>query len=192
MLGRMMVEYAAPTLCGLKPASLFAPKMDEDRLRREMHALEMEWAAHGLRLHRVQTGNGTLVLVQRPQMIAQMLESPDEADFLWGRGYPVEDVERAVDTLVARMEAGGEFPHEVGLFLGYPLADVEGFIAHEGRDSLAQGAWKVYADVEAARRAFESFERSTAECKERFENGVRLGDLAVKSVPTNRGFYGMM
>jgi hypothetical protein len=53
----------------------------------------------------------------------------------------------------------GEFPHEIGLFLGYPLTDVEGFIRNQGRNYLLCGMWKVYSRVQVAETAFTSFHR---------------------------------
>ena len=40
-----------------------------------------------------------------------------------------------------------EFPHEMGLLLGYPVEDVEGFILNEGENCLYIGYWKVYENL---------------------------------------------
>ena len=40
--------------------------------------------------------------------------------------------------------AGGDFPHEIGLLLGYPPEDVSGFIENGGKNFLCSGYWKVY------------------------------------------------
>ena len=42
----------------------------------------------------------------------------------------------------------------LGIFLGYPLADVKGFIEHNGKDFLYQGYWKVYENVEERKKMF--------------------------------------
>ena len=52
----------------------------------------------------------------------------------------------------ARLRRESDFPHEVGLFLGYPPRDVEGFIREKARRAKCTGAWKVYGDEEAARK----------------------------------------
>ena len=52
-----------------------------------------------------------------------------------------------------------EFPHEIGIFLGYPLEDVDGFITHQGENCKLCGCWKVYGNVEQARRTFASYEK---------------------------------
>lgn len=46
------------------------------------------------------------------------------------------------------------FPHEIGLFLGIPLEDVQGFIEHQGKGYLFSKYWKVYAYPERAQRLF--------------------------------------
>lgn len=53
------------------------------------------------------------------------------------------------------MEGEGEFPHEIGLFLGYPLCDVRGFIEDaRGGVCLGCGYWKVYGEVEEREKLF--------------------------------------
>ena len=37
-----------------------------------------------------------------------------------------------------------DFPHEIGVFLGYPLEDVVGFIRHRGKCFTCCGCWKSY------------------------------------------------
>ncbi len=51
----------------------------------------------------------------------------------------------------------GEFPHEIGIFMGYPLADVEGFIRNHGKNYVLCGMWKVYERVKVAEAAFSAF-----------------------------------
>ena len=43
-----------------------------------------------------------------------------------------------------------KFPHEIGLFLGYPLKDVEGFIEKKKPPLLARGNWQVFENQDKA------------------------------------------
>lgn len=52
------------------------------------------------------------------------------------------------------------FPHEMGVLLGYPIEDVEGFISHQGRNYLGMGPWKVYENVPKKEQLFREFERA--------------------------------
>ena len=51
----------------------------------------------------------------------------------------------------------GEFPHEIGIFMGYPLADVDGFIRNHGKKYILCGMWKVYERVKVAEAAFTAY-----------------------------------
>ncbi len=67
-----------------------------------------------------------------------------------------------------------EFPHEIGLVLGYPPADVSGFIRHKGANFLACGGWKAYSDPEAALRTFQRNRFCAEECRKLHTQGVSL------------------
>ena len=58
------------------------------------------------------------------------------------------------------LKQAGPFPHEMGLLLGYPVEDVEGFIKHCGKNYLYSGYWKVYKDVEEKKKIFEAYENA--------------------------------
>lgn len=75
------------------------------------------------------------------------------------------------------MEGRREFPHEIGLLLGYPAADVEGFIENKGQGSLYSGYWKVYSNPEECRRIFKSYDHSR-------EHVIRLmaGGMTVRHI----------
>ena len=53
-----------------------------------------------------------------------------------------------------------EFPHEVGVLLGYPTEDVEDYIRLEGREFLFVGYWKVYHNEQRARKLFAAFDEA--------------------------------
>ncbi len=69
------------------------------------------------------------------------------------------------------------FPHEIGLFLGYPAYDVLEYYKNGGAGCIFSGYWKVYADAEKAAEIFSKYN----ECKKHFalqiEKGLSLYDL---------------
>ena len=69
------------------------------------------------------------------------------------------------------------FPHEVGVLLGYPLADVLAFIAHDGRDELACGVWKAYIDPEGARACWQAMRECRSQALARYRTGATLSEL---------------
>jgi hypothetical protein len=59
-----------------------------------------------------------------------------------------------LDYLKSRFSDPGGFPHEVGIFLGYPLEDVISFSAGKSSPYTCHGYWKVYFRPEKAERTF--------------------------------------
>lgn len=51
-----------------------------------------------------------------------------------------------------------ECPHELGIFLGIPLEDVENFIEDPNKECLIVGYWKVYSNLSKAKQIFKAFE----------------------------------
>lgn len=91
--------------------------------------------------------------------LTKYLFSPDVMAFLARFGYEYACAEEALRQLKERMN--GEFPHEIGVFLGYPLGDVCGFL-RDPDGCILCGAWKVYENVGEAARTFERFRRCSA------------------------------
>ena len=67
-------------------------------------------------------------------------------------------MEQLLRCLSRRLRQSEGFPHEIGVFLGYPLEDVIGFCRHKGEGCKLCGYWKVYGDVDHAKRCFAAFD----------------------------------
>ncbi|MCM1160439.1 MAG: DUF3793 family protein [Roseburia sp.] len=75
------------------------------------------------------------------------------------------------------MENKEDFPHEMGLLLGYPAEDVEGFMKHKGENSLCTGYWKVYKNKDRKLKIFESFENAKETLIQLLHCGITMGDI---------------
>lgn len=106
------------------------------------------------------------ILFYDRERLERYLKREEHQNFLGGHGYAGRTLEEQLTLLAERYESyqkhGSAFPHEIGLFLEYPLADIEGFIEHQGKDALESGYWKVYGDVEQARAAFRLYDELKA------------------------------
>ncbi len=85
-------------------------------------------------------------------------------------------VEEAVEALKERM-AHEDFPHEVGIYLGYPLVDVIGFMNSPESGIYMGGCWKVYGNVDESAKQFERMHRLTERICERMCNGHSLTSI---------------
>lgn len=91
--------------------------------------------------------NGSLVLFYDSAHLQETLSAPAVRKYLSRNGYSdCVSLESHLERLAERFQKGG-FPHEIGIFLGYPLKDVIGFVSVWSRATY-QGSWRVYGKTE--------------------------------------------
>lgn len=175
----LIIRHCAPTLAGLKTGNIFNASYDsEDELEESLAAWNRILERRGLRVTCLRTTAGrALIYVYRPHFLEKDLTGPLASEMLERFGYVPNDPESCIRHLASRMIPGGGFPHEIGLFLGYPPHDVRGFIEHKGRGFLCCGLWKVYADADTSMTLFKRYADCTARFCTRLANGVPMADL---------------
>ena len=120
-----------------------------------------------------------LIYLYRPDMLNKDLKDPVAVSILKRFGYSISSSDKCVVDLVRRLNSSPVFPHEIGLFLGYPPSDVEGFINNPNEGFYETGYWKVYSNVESARLAFRRFKECTEEYDRKLKEGRTLEQLVV-------------
>ena len=163
----------------LKPASLFRYQADDriESVQAAVHwARELEPYGITVRVLKVCPKTGaSLIYLYRKTELLRLLAEPAVLNFLKGSGYETEGGgDQLLRQLSRRLCLEEEFPHEIGVFLGYPLEDVEGFIRHRGRNFSLCGYWKVYGDPEEAQIKFERYRCCTVHCMEQLRSGVSI------------------
>ena len=183
MCEELLVEQCAPTMAGLKTGSLFScPKEDRAELLRSIRSLNARLVPRGLRILPVKTvGDRELIYLYRPARLRRDLEDALATELLAERCYPAGGADRCVAELVRRLNRGKDFPHEIGLFLGYPAEDVSGFIRHGARCAKCVGTWKVYGDEESARKKFALYQKCTRLYCEAYRKHNNLDRLLVRT-----------
>lgn len=119
-----------------------------------------------------------LVYLFRPVQLQRDLSCGDAAGILLEAGYQTRRVGDCILHLITRLDACADFPHEIGLFLGYPPEDVRGFIEHKAKNFKCCGCWKVYGDEAQARVLFDRYQRCTNAYCAQWSKGVSLERLA--------------
>ena len=97
----------------------------------------------------------------RPSRLKKDLSSPEAVSILSGKGYSCDDPDRCLAQLVEHLRDDKEFPHEIGLFLGYPPEDVRSFMKSPCQGVKCVGCWKAYSNKEEAEKTFERFQKCT-------------------------------
>ena len=120
-----------------------------------------------------------LVYLCRPQRLEQDLHKPGVQKFLRACGYQGEHWEEALKELKERLHMCEKFPHEIGLFLDYPLVDVIGFIRNTGKNCKCSGCWKAYGNAKEAEKTFCKYKKCREIYSRLWENGRSVLQLTV-------------
>lgn len=166
----------APLISGLKVSNLLIISVEDEALVRVI------LRRSGISFFRLlRTGEKVTFLLFRKNPLEAYLKQQEVEAMLAEAGYAELSLGNILSTFQKRyahyMSAGGRFPHEMGLLLGYPAEDVKGFVENEGKNFLYSGYWKVYADVEEKRRLFQKFENAKETVIQLLSYGVGIQDI---------------
>ena len=173
MFEEILIRHCSPTLAGLKTGSMFVFRYDSpEKLENLMNDYNSRLSRRGVRLTLLRKSDSSaLIYVYRPDRLREDLRDNLAEEILLRSGYQSLEPQGCLEELKNRLGKEEDFPHEVGLFLGYPPEDVHGFIRHRGACSKCSGCWKVYGDVEKSQRCFERFRK----CRRIFYRQWRMG-----------------
>lgn len=174
----MIVQHGAPTLAKLKPANLFSCEGNCHQCN-EVSLCGRQLHTAGVSLRTMYfNGKRSLMMVYRAELLRAHLEQAEVQEFLQPLGYG-GTLDQHLHHLQRRIHFCGGFPHEIGIFLGYPLEDVIGFVRHRGRNYKLCGYWKVYGDAEQARHLFQRFTGCREALLKHYRNGAALHQLCI-------------
>lgn len=179
----VLVRQCAPTLAGMKPGSIFCfnhSPLEVSRQKVCQWNKQLEPFGLTVQILLERPGSGSvIVFVYRHDRLEQMLSDDAYQNFLAEAGYERTNLDGLLEQLAYRLRTQPEFPHEIGVFLGYPLRDVTGFIENHGRNFTCCGFWKSYGDPAEMQVCFACYRRCIQTYVAMFEQGIPLERLAV-------------
>ena len=144
---------ASPVLTGVKPSALICFR----------HCCKNAWlkqkqrlcSAAGLSAFELHDGRCSFsVLIYDGSLLSAHTENHNAKKILTRHGYPSGKCLSELLTHLKSRFSGCKYPHEIGVFLGYPPDDVSSFIETGGRDFLCCRYWKVYHNKQKAMETF--------------------------------------
>ena len=181
MSEELVVAQCSPTMAGLKTGNLFTcPVDDKKELADTIKRLNAHLVPRGVKILPLKyMQNRALIYMYRPDRLCRDLEDEVASAILSEKLYPTENPEQCVAELIRRLNHDETFPHEIGLFLGYPSEDVDGFIRLGAKNAKCVGTWKVYGDEEAAKKKFALYKKCTRLYKDAYRKHNSIDRLIV-------------
>lgn len=181
MPDKVIIDNCSPTLAGIKTGNLFSVDRNEIKdVNKELRELNAILTSKGIRAVPVkQTSKNVLIYLYRPDRLMRDLDAEGAKEILKEKGYNCKSVEEYVVSLINHISHDRSFPHEIGLFLGYPPIDVKGFMENTRAGVKCVGYWKVYGDKEKAEKTFHRYKKCTDLYKTNLALGKPISQLIV-------------
>jgi hypothetical protein len=120
-------------------------------------------------------------LLYQPEELIEYLNKSEIQLVMVNLGYGSMDIDYIMEGCAFRFSAHkkerSQFPHELGLLLGYPVADVVGFMENYGRNFLYSGYWKVYSNLQGALDTFHQYKKAKEEVTRLVTNGLSINRI---------------
>ena len=183
MSEEMLIRHCSPTLAGIKTANMFTCCFENpEDIKRDIRKLNSMLVKNGLKALPLRfSGNRALIYVYRPTRLTEDLKNRTAGCILSGLGYEGKTTRQCIVHLKRRICQQAEFPHEIGLFLGYPPEDVKCFMEKGANECKCTGMWKVYGNVEEAQRLFKQYKKCVDIYLTLFSEGREVKRLIVAS-----------
>ncbi|MFZ2949795.1 MAG: DUF3793 family protein [Desulfuromonadaceae bacterium] len=178
LTAHLMLE-CSEVLAGVKPANLISLVNRTRPCGRNLYGL---WQRHHEELAARLDDLGFIVLQTRERALLLLCYNRDHLDqhlshggirtLLHKAGYAADaSCVSLLEELCRRIGANDSFPHEIGLFIGYPAKDVAAFMGLVNLPFACQGPWKIYGNPEQSLGLAEQFRC----CRQRMSTVLAAG-----------------
>ena len=132
MSEELVVRHCSPTLAGMKTGSMFTcPFTSRKDLTKYIRRLNQKLVPKGLRAIPLRIcQHRALIYLYRPRQLRRDFSEEPVQALLRQHGYTCSHPEQCVIRLMEKLHDDTGFPHEIGLFLGYPAEDVRLSLIH--------------------------------------------------------------
>ena len=174
-------SQCAPVMLQMKPAATLTLTFSESKLLKEC-LNDVDISFYPLTYKR----NYVTWFIYKEKLLMKTLNKVDVRYILEKLGYQTRELKHCLDCLRERFNncyrEKQEFPHELGLFLDYPTEDVIGFVINKGKDCRYCGYWKVYSDVEEAKKTFYRYDLAKNTLLNEVYQGKTMGQAVASLV----------
>lgn len=144
-----LVGILGPVILKVKPSEILSFSKSEKEYNDKLNKIEEVFAQCTEIKYKVidYKGEGKKVLFYREDELDRALQDKRNLKFLKSIGYPkTYTLEKYLNFIANKIEKG-TIPHEIGVFLGYPLKDVLGFMGYPSLKLTKINGWRVYGDT---------------------------------------------
>lgn len=175
----IIAYHCAPALSGIKPSNIVSlQKTKIADINGKIAKFNQDLNRKNIYIQAIcECKNRVLAMVYRRSVLENHLNAKENREFLSKYGY---DKNGSFNSFLEKLKTRltyNAFPHEIGVFLGYPLCDIHAFINHRDKGCLLCGEWKVYHNPELAKRTFYIYGECRRNVCKKIQSGKTLAQI---------------
>lgn len=170
-----VLEVLGPVILGSKPSEILNISINDELRNSKLQEIENFFSDCIKISYKVinTCDGGTRILFVNKNSLANVLSNKKCVNFLKFIGYPANaNVNDYLDILINKLHSK-DFPHEIGIFLGYPLKDVVGFMGYGNYKFYKTKNWRIYGDPSISEKVYNNF----IEDRKKMKNLLRYNSL---------------
>ncbi len=171
---REIILHCAPALCGIKSSNLVSLSLNNLRDIKELKKILCP--KYNIFVIK-KTSKRILILIYNEDILYKTLFKDENYKYLLNNKYPNEKkISTYLNYLKHKINHNKNFPHEIGVFLGYDVFDVMEF-ENGNKNCLYNGVWRVYSNLDEKLKTFDMFKTCSETCLKLLDNGYKLAQI---------------
>lgn len=174
----MTAYNLAPTIEGAKPSTILTFSKNNRNLYESWQKYKEQFLQYfNIEAFEIKdTGDTHTVLFYRENELYSQIFNERNINFLRRFGYGENmELKDCLQLLKKRYE--NFCPHEIGIFLGIPLEDVEAFMNCSDTPCLTCGYWKVYSNLDKALNTFKCYDEAKINILKSVKDQLALNNM---------------
>ena len=161
---KFLIYNASLVISGVKPSATITIKKGNENLYDK-------WIKYGIDfldsidiqyIDLRECSNALIILRDSEEQLSHHIFKEENKRFLRQLGYSEENDMREYLEILKRRYKEFNCPHELGIFLGFPLNDVKDFMNCKDKKCLSCGYWLVYNNLQEAQEIFSKYDKVKA------------------------------
>lgn len=161
---KFLIYNASLVISGVKPSATITIKKGNENLYDK-------WIKYGISflkeidiqyINLRECSNALIILIYSEEKLSNYIFKEENKRFLRQLGYSEENDMREYLEILKRRYKEFNCPHELGIFLGFPLNDVKDFMNCKDKKCLSCGYWLVYNNLQEAQEIFSKYDKVKA------------------------------
>ena len=161
---KFLIYNASLVISGVKPSATITIKQGNENLYDQ-------WIKYGISflkeidiqdINLRECSNALIILIYSEEKLSNYIFKEENKRFLRQLGYSEENDMREYLEILKRRYKEFNCPHELGIFLGFPLNDVKDFMNCKDKKCLSCGYWLVYNNLQEAQEIFSKYDKVKA------------------------------